>query len=127
MESIVPDDHDEYNSENPYMGKIVKRCDERLFIDMDSESGFFELDVAEDGRSEYTFIFQNTKIGSMTYIVLDNINGSKIARVKYGKPHPKDEYIIVQNDIVDVDPGEKVVIEVFHSLSVDIIAKITTL
>lgn len=127
VESIKPDDHDEYDIDNPYMGKIVKRCDEKLFIDMDNESGFFELNVAEDGRSEYIFIFQNTKIGSMTYIVLDNTNGKKVAQIRYGKPHPTDEYVIIQNPIVDVDPDEKVVIEVFHSLSVDIIAKITTL
>ena len=118
----------------PFEGEITKEVisneNKKVYVDMNDECGFIEIDVAADGKEEYTFVFDNTELGSMTYIVIDNYskNDSIIANkdviVNYGKPLPNNTEDIEKN-ICIVSKEEKAIIEVFHSLSVDIVVKIT--
>ena len=122
----------------PYNGEIVKEVIEdirkKVYIDMNNEQGFIEIDVAEDNKEEYTFVFDDTELGSMTYIVIDNqskvkddgeeITATKNVKINYGKPLPNNDEDIEYN-VCEVCIEEKAIIEVFHSLSVDIIVKIT--
>ena len=91
---------------------------------MNNEAGYIEIDVAADGKKEYTFVFDNTELGSMTYIVLDNINGSESVIINYGKVMA-DSTEDIEYIVTVVETGEKAIIEVFHSLSADIVVKIT--
>lgn len=118
----------------PFEGEITKEVisdeNKKVYVDMNDEHGFIEIDVAADGKEEYTFVFDNTELGSMTYIVIDNYskNDGIIANndviINYGKSLPDNEEDI-ENNICIVSKEEKAIIEVFHSLSVDIIVKIT--
>lgn len=118
----------------PFEGEITKEVisdeNKKVYVDMNDEHGFIEIDVAADGKEEYTFVFDNTELGSMTYIVIDNYskNDGIIANndviVNYGKSLP-DNKEDIENNICIVSKEEKAIIEVFHSLSTDIIVKIT--
>lgn len=60
----------------PFEGEITKEETsnehKKVYVDMNNEHGFIEIDVATDGKEEYTFVFDDTELGSMTYIVIDN-------------------------------------------------------
>lgn len=100
-----------------------------FFINMDENKGY--IDFNAENKEECTFVFSQPELGSNTYIVVTNPNNHDV-KVLYGKymdtngngiQDDKDELMI--SEITDVSPDEKCVIEVFHSLSADIIVKIT--
>jgi hypothetical protein len=62
-----PDDNDE-----PGQGEIYGKDGNKVYIDMKNEAGFIEVDVGKENTDEYTFIFDNTEIGSMSYLIVDN-------------------------------------------------------
>ena len=107
----------------PYEGQTFE-INDKVYVDMNNEAGYIEIDVAADGKKEYTFVFDNTELGSMTYIVLDNINGSQSVVINYGKVMA-DSTEDIEYIVTVVETGEKAIIEVFHSLSADIVVKIT--
>ena len=93
-------------------------------IDMDQKKGYLEF--VPKGGNEYTFWFSNTEIGSSTFIVIDNTaENSKPVSIWYGKrmdeKNLKDD---VKYEVTKVE-RERCVIQVFHSLSADIIVKVT--
>lgn len=100
-----------------------------FYIDMQNHKGFIEFPTGD--RTECTFIFKSPEIGSNTHIVVDNTgqnyNGYPVI-VNYGKQMDIDGDGILEPDwietITEVE-NEKCIIEVFHSLSADIIVKIT--
>ena len=95
-------------------------------IDMDEKKGYIEF-IPNGLGSQYTFWFSNPEIGSSTYIVIDNVdeNYSGDVSIWYGKRmDPTTSSDDVKYEITDVG-FERCVIEVFHSLSADIIVKIT--
>lgn len=94
-------------------------------IDMAEKKGYIEF--VPNGADNYTFWFSNPEIGSNTYIVIDNIDEHYQGDVSiwYGKrmdPTTSDDD--VKYEITTVE-NERCVIEVFHSLSADIIVKVT--
>ena len=116
-------------------GEITDIVDNKIYVDMKNETGFIEIDVNGDSnanKTEFTFVFDNTEIGSMSYIVVDNQTNAKGKEVfvNYGKTYHKDgddRTEIIENDICYVESGEKAIIQVFHSLSMDIVVSITKL
>ena len=94
-------------------------------IDMAEKKGYIEF--IPNGAEDYTFWFSNPEIGSCTYIVIDNIDEHYQGDVAiwYGKrmdPTTSDDDIRYQVTTVE---NERCIIEVFHSLSADIIVKVT--
>lgn len=102
----------------------------KFYIDMDNYKGYIEFPTGD--REECTFIFSNPEIGSNTFIVIDNTDDNYYGypvTINYGKtmndgndengkePDWIEEITFIEN--------EKCIIEVFHSLSADIIVKIT--
>ena len=116
-------------------GEIIDRVDNKIYVDMKNEAGFIEIDVngaSNANKTEFTFVFDNTEIGSMSYIVVDNQTNAKGKEVfvNYGKTYSKegDERTeIIENGICNVENGEKAIIQVFHSLSMDIVVSVTKL
>jgi hypothetical protein len=116
-------------------GEITDRVDNKIYVDMKNEAGFIEIDVngsSNASKTEFTFVFDNTEIGSMSYIVVDNQTNArgKEVFVNYGKTYRKDgddRTEIIENGICNVEDGEKAVIQVFHSLSMDIVVSVTKL
>ena len=114
-------------------GEIIDRVDNKIYVDMKNEAGFIEIDVngaSNASKTEFTFVFDNTEIGSMSYIVVDNMTNAKGKEVfvNYGKTYHKDgddSTEIIENDICNVESGEKAIIQVFHSLSMDIVVNVT--
>ena len=94
-------------------------------IDMAEKKGYIEF--IPNGADTYTFWFSNPEIGSSTYIVINNVDEHYKGDVSiwYGKrmkpDDPKDD---IKYEVTTVG-YERCVIEVFHSLSADIIVKIT--
>lgn len=96
-------------------------------IDLENEKCFIEFET-DGNHKEYTFWFSNPEHGSSTYIVIDNTGENKLddVTINYGKRMDvDDDSDDVCYPIITVTPQEKVVIEVFHSLSADIIVKTT--
>lgn len=94
-------------------------------IDMEQQKGFIEF--VPKGAPEYTFWFSNPEIGSSTYIVINNFDENYKGDVSicYGKRmNPEISEDDVKYEVAIVE-NERCVIEVFHSLSADIIVKIT--
>jgi hypothetical protein len=92
---------------------------------MAEKRGYIEFNP--NGADTYTFWFSNPEIGSSTYIVINNLdehyNGD--VSIWYGKRmKPDDPTDDVKYEVTSVG-YERCVIEVFHSLSADIIVKIT--
>lgn len=100
------------------------------YINMDNQKSYVEFPTGD--KEVYTFIFSNQEIGSSTYIVVDNTGDNYYGypvTINYGKimddgddsngkePDWIEEITTIEN--------EKAIIEVFHSLSADIIVKIT--
>lgn len=116
-------------------GEIIDRVDNKIYVDMKNETGFIEIDVngeSNASKTEFTFVFDNTEIGSMSYIVVDNQTNAKGKEVfvNYGKTYHKDgddRTEIIENSVCFVESGEKAIIQVFHSLSMDIVVSITKL
>ena len=116
-------------------GEITDRVDNKIYVDMKNEAGFIEIDVngaSNASKTEFTFVFDNTEIGSMSYIVVDNQTNArgKEVFVNYGKTYRKDgdeRTEIIENGICNVEDGEKAIIQVFHSLSMDIVVSVTKL
>ena len=126
----ISDDEDEV-----VKGDIIDRVDNKIYVDMKNETGYIEIDVngaSNASKTEFTFVFDNTEIGSMSYIVVDNQTNAKGKEVfiSYGKTYHKDgddRTEIIENGICFVESGEKAVIQVFHSLSMDIVVSIVKL
>ena len=118
---VIPAAEEDENDE-PVQGEMLQNGG-KVYVDMKDEQGYIEVQC-EQNVHEYTFVFENTELGSTTYIVVDNINGTNTVIVNYGKVMAEGEDDI-ENNITDVQVGEKCVIQVFHSLSVDIVCNIT--
>ena len=92
---------------------------------MQNQRGY--IDFQTRGELEYTFWFSNPELGTSTYIVVDNSYElyKNDVKIIYGKR--MDPSIDTDDWTCDVTTvgNEKCVIEVFHSLSADIIVKIT--
>lgn len=94
-------------------------------IDMAEKKGYIEF--IPNGADTYTFWFSNPEIGSSTYIVINNVDEHYQGDVSiwYGKRmKPDDQTDDIKYEVTTV-AYERCVIEVFHSLSADIIVKIT--
>ena len=94
-------------------------------IDMENEKAFLEFKPTT--YDDYTFWFSNPELGSMTYIVINNSEDfTHPVTINYGKRIVDGSGIV--NDrwypITEVEE-ETAVIEVFHSLSADIVVKVT--
>lgn len=109
------------DSNEPVEGEITNQED-KLYVDMKNESGFIEL-TTNNKILTYSFIFENTELGSTTYIVLDNTNGIQNVAINYGKKYLNDDESItnIETEVMKLEMGYKAIIEVFHSLSADII------
>ena len=95
-------------------------------IEMAEKRGYIEF--TPNGADNYTFWFNNPEIGSCTFIVIDNTVNEfeKEISINYGKRmDPSTDDDDVKYEVTPVLFGERCVIEVFHSLSADIIVKIT--
>lgn len=101
-----------------------------FYIDMNNYKGYIEFPTGE--RDNCSFIFSNPELGSSTYIVVDNTgenyHGYPVT-INYGKTmddgddsNGKEPDWVEQITTIE---NEKVTIEIFHSLSADIIVKIT--
>jgi hypothetical protein len=92
---------------------------------MQNQRGY--IDFQTRGELEYTFWFSNPELGTSTYIVVDNSYElyKNDVKIIYGKR--MDPEIDTDDWTYEVTTvgNEKCVIEVFHSLSADIIVKIT--
>lgn len=127
---VMPTSDDE---DEVVRGEIIDRDGNKIYVDMKNETGYIEIDVngtTNANKTEFTFVFDNTEIGSMSYIVVDNQTNArgKEVFINYGKTYNKDgddRTEIIENGICNVEDGEKAVIQVFHSLSMDIIVSIT--
>lgn len=121
-------------SDVPYQGRIVgvdASGDQwKLYIDMNNQSGFVQISTNDYiGKSQFTFMFDKTEIGSMTYLVLDNSNGETDVVLNYGKifkqTQDSSDIHVSQQTVDVVSVGQKSVVQIFHSRSVDIIVKVT--
>lgn len=127
---VVLDEPDE--NDGTGQGDIYGKDGNKVYIDMKNEAGFIEVDVGKENTEEYTFIFDNTEIGSMSYLIVDNQTNptDKIVKVNYGKTYAKEingKNEIIQENICDVYPYEKAIIQIFHSLSMDIVVSVSKL
>lgn len=102
----------------------------KFYIDMDNYKGYIEFPTGD--RDECTFVFSNPEIGSSTYIVVDNTGENYFGHpvtINYGKTMDDgDDTNGKEPDWIEEITSleeEKGIIEVFHSLSADIIVKIT--
>ena len=103
-----------------------------FYINMAEQKGYIEFPTGDS--EEYTFVFAEPELGSSTYIVINNTGENyhgKPVNIRYGKVIDKNNNGIADDgdlevvyDITTVN-DELCVIEVFHSLSADIIVKIT--
>lgn len=123
------DDNDLYTNEP--IDKTPDSNDDgsKFYVDMEQHKGYIDFPTGD--REECTFMFKNPEIGSNTFIVVDNTgenyHGYPV-KISYGKIlDDGDESTIDQEDIEEITDveDEKCIIEVFHSLSADIIVKIT--
>jgi hypothetical protein len=92
---------------------------------MAEQKGYIEFDTR--GHDEYTFWFSNPEIGSSTYIVINNTGGlyTQDVNINYGKKMKIEDDTDDVKYSVAVVGDERCVIEIFHSLSADIIVKVT--
>lgn len=94
-------------------------------IDMQNQRGYIEFQTR--GEEEYTFWFSNPEFGTSTYIVIDNsgalYEGFPVS-INYGKRMDEGSEDDWYYQVTTVEQ-EKCIIEVFHSLSADIIVKVT--
>ena len=99
--------------------------DQHLDVNLQNESGYVEYKTGK--YKEYTFWFENPEIGQVSYLVVDNTTGFQEVDVFYAKrvSNPDGTVGSLVSEVTNVSVGEKVVIEIFHSLSVDIVSKIT--
>jgi hypothetical protein len=131
----VPDEQNESDEfDNTPVDKsptMVTNAD-TFYIDMNEEKGFFEFYTRE--HDSYTFVFSTPELGSSTYIVVNNTNdfyhGHPVS-IRYGKfldinnnGIQDDNDLEIVYEITEID-NEIAIIEVFHSLSADIVVKIT--
>lgn len=98
---------------------------------MAEKKGFCEFTTGE--KDTYTFVFSTPELGSSTYLIINNKddNYNHPVKIRYGKiidinanGIQDDKDLELVYDIAEVD-DEICIIEVFHSLSADIIVKIT--
>jgi hypothetical protein len=91
---------------------------------MNNEKAYLEF--KPDGKDSYTFWFNNPELGSMTYIVINNKDDyQKNVQISYGKRMDKNDPSDDVSYLAATVEKELCVIEVFHSLSADILVKIT--
>lgn len=123
---------DEFDNEPVNMTPNVGSNADKFYIDMAEQKGFLEFPTGESDT--YTFVFSTPELGSSTYLIInntgDNYHGHPVT-IRYGKIIDKNENGIqddndleVVYNITEVD-NEICVIEIFHSLSADIVVKIT--
>lgn len=133
----IPDEKnesDEYNNEPIDKSVTDEDGDGKMYIDMSEEKGYVEFNTGDE--YEYTFVFSQPELGSSTYMIINNriIDGNYYGHpvnIRYGKVIDLTEDGIYNEgdlqavyDITEVE-DEICIIEIFHSLSADIVVKIT--
>lgn len=108
---------------------VSPETNERQFydIDMENDRAYLQFDCS-DNHSTYTFWFKNPELGSMTYMVISNPT-EEDKTIVYGKVIVNQDGGETYNTQIIIDrlhPNERTIVEIFHSLSSDIIAKVTT-
>ena len=113
-----------YETNSPVDKTPTGTNDNSFDIDMQNQRGYLEFQTR--GEDEYTFWFSNPELGTSTYIVIDNSGALYLhdVAINYGKRMGEgiDDDWYYQVTTVE---QEKCIIEVFHSLSADIIVKVT--
>ena len=123
---------DEFNDEPIDKSVTDEDGDGKLYIDMAEEKGYVEFVTGE--AEEYTFVFSHPELGSSTYMIINNSGQNYYGHpvnIRYGKVIDKNDNGVydendleVSYDITEIE-NEICIIEVFHSLSADIVVKIT--
>lgn len=122
-QEYIPDQ--EIKIENDSTGNVTQVFpDENYDVEMNNEKAYLEF--KPDGKDSYTFWFNNPELGSMTYIVINNKDDyQKNVQISYGKRMDKNDPSDDVSYLAATVEKELCVIEVFHSLSADILVKIT--
>lgn len=98
-------------------------------VDLNQEKGYVEFIPPADSDSDrYRFYFKNPELGSSTFLVINNGNNANAVTIVYAKKMDGTsvgEITAMEEEVAEVASGEKCVIEIFHSLSTDIVAKVT--
>ena len=130
----VQNESDEYNNEPVDMSPNVGSNADKFYIDMAEKKGFLEFPTGKNDT--YTFVFSTPELGSSTHLIIDNSEANKNyygypVLIRYGKFIDEngngiqdDDDLELVYDITEVD-NEICIIEIFHSLSADIVVKIT--
>lgn len=126
LEEYIPDIKiNNVDISNDPINATPEEDNSNLDVDMQNENGYVEYKTGK--YKDYTFWFNNPEIGSVSYLVVDNSEGFQIVTVHYAKKLLNDDGSVdgIMSEITDINVGEKAIIEIFHSLSVDIVSKIT--
>lgn len=117
----VPAQYEYVDDENKFNTILMtdENTESSYDIDLENEKTYLEFDCTE-GHEDYTFWFTNPEFGSMTYLVVTNPTTKEVI-IKYAKRGVEESGI----PIIELQPNDRAVIEIFHSLSADIIAKVT--
>ena len=128
----VQNESDEYNNEPVDMTPNVGSNADKFYIDMAEKKGFLEFPTGKNDT--YTFVFSTPELGSSTYLIVNNTGKNYYGypvTIRYGKFMDEngngiqdDGDLELVYDITEVD-NEICIIEIFHSLSADIVVKIT--
>lgn len=110
----------------------IDRNLDKFYINMEEEKGFLEFPTGD--AYEYTFIFSSPELGSLSHIIIDNTGDhyyNHPVKIRYGKIIDQnnngiqdDDDLEICYDITTID-NEICILEIFHSLSADIVVKIT--
>ena len=105
---------------------------DKFYINMAEQKGFLEFPTGENDM--YTFVFSEPELGSSTYLIVNNTGENYYGypvTIRYGKFLDENENGVQDDDdlelvydITEVE-NEICIIEIFHSLSADIVVKIT--
>lgn len=110
----------------------ANKNDDKFYVDMGEQKGFLEFPTGE--LDTYTFVFSTPELGSSTYLIINNTQDNYYGHpvnIRYGKVIDAnnngiqdDDDLELCYDITTVE-NEICIIEIFHSLSADIVVKIT--
>lgn len=97
--------------------------DETYVIDMEEQRHFIEFTCKDENNTDkYIFICQNPEYGSMTYLLVNN-GTSKTVDIWYGKSLDDGGYMYV----TQIESGNRYIIEIFHGLSYEVVARVITI
>lgn len=116
------------NNWNQYIELVDNGDDTNSYeVDLNQEKGYVEFIPTAD-VDRYRFYFKCPELGASTFLVIDNTDNKNTVTIIYAKnldPDGTGSITAMEDEVAEVVGGEKCVIEVFHSLSTDIIAKVT--